>query len=771
MKSRPVCCVAISTEPRPYHQFLVMNSSPSEFLAMPVSSCWSKHPACSSLESCGALQNLLPLAIDPGSSSCSELQRMGTMCGCPSKLAPGEEPCTLCDMDNAALDMPVFLKAEDIEPYSPGLALLVNLITPTCQMVQAYLSSIAANTQECSSFVDELLAGQCGCPGNVTNDDEEVEFCQVCSDRNDVFGVPERDVTGLVKTLGADVFFPNSDNITCSNVYDTLSSKPANHLLCDGEVKAYFGGVCECPWTSEQRQCRKVANCNVDSSFTPDIRLDYLQELSGYPFSLTCQESLWGFQGAAEGSFSCFVGEQFLYACGCGVRPYLGTTTEEQQAALVWILRVAGLLSAIGSSLILWHIFVVSKKENRNRTLTMLQQLVCGMSIFDVSSSIANMFATLPIPEDTFFESTSTPMPTGVYGARGNSATCTAQGFFIQLGYTSAFYNLMLSVYYVLVIKKGMRETQIQRLKYFFHIPTLLAGFGLAFGGIPYYDNVFFICHIPPAVELSSWWETGDETESFALTGAGGSNGLLTVFSIVPISVVFFVGGVNMIVIYLHVRKQDRAANRWRMSIRLAQNSPEVPVSGEPPSSWSRSPRPETKSREVAPTNRLSNAVFWQAVFYMGSFLMAWPIYFYGTLNTWDEWENYSFWVVFAVLYPLQGFWNAIVYFRPRLFECFRKKVREWKNAMREKGKSPEAKVSSNVGKVSTSVSGGSPGTDSECNSVGQRTRNELHQDNEEGESKANTVRDAERLPSYFSRIDMAGSDLDSSKMESIYES
>eukprot|EP00980_Cylindrotheca_fusiformis_P016813 scaffold5067_cov139-Cylindrotheca_fusiformis.AAC.7 len=724
------------------------------------------------VQSCGSLQDLFP--IDPDLSSCVEMQRMGTMCGCQSMLDPGEEPCTLCDMDNAALDMPVRLKAEDVEPYSSGLALLVDQITPTCQMIQAYLSSIPANTQECSSFTDKLLAGQCGCAGKVTKDYEEEQQCQVCSGKNDVFSVPERDVTGLVKMLGADIFFPTSDNITCSNVYDALSSTPADQLLCQKEAKGFFQGVCECPWTRQERRCTEILTCDVDS-FTPDLRLDYLEEWFGYPFSPTCQELLWYYQGVSEDTFDCFAADQFFFICGCGVRPYLGATTEGKQAALAWTLRMAGFLSAMGSSFILWDVFVVSKKRNQNRRLTMLHQLVCGMSFFDVFSSIGNMFSTLPVREYRYSESTTTPRPSGVYGAKGNSATCTAQGFFLQLGYTSAFYNMVLTVYYVLVIKKGMRETQLQRLKYWFHVPTLLFGFGLAFAGIPYYDNIFLFCHIPPAVELSSWWTSEDGAESMSVSTAD-SNDLLTVFSIVPISIVFFVGGVNMIAIYLHVRKQDRAANRWRMGHRLSQSSVDAPKSGQSSSSWSIFSR--TKSQEVAPSNRLSKEVWWQAVFYMGSFLMSWPIYYYGTLNTLDEWENFPFWITCCAMFPLQGFWNAIVYFRPRLFAFFRTKVRERNQIPKEKNS--ERIPTSNVGKGSTSASGANIGTGNlESNCVRQNTPNELHQDEEEQssaavgeeEGKSTAVREKGKLPSYFSRIEMACSAIDdSSRMESICE-
>eukprot|EP00980_Cylindrotheca_fusiformis_P015619 scaffold4481_cov121-Cylindrotheca_fusiformis.AAC.15 len=668
-------------------------------------------PGYEFITDCGSLQDLLSFVIPPESSSCAELQRMGTMCGCQSMLAPGEEPCTLCDMNNATLDMPVRLKAEDVEPYSSGLALLVDQITPTCQMVQAYLSSIPANTQQCSSFVSELLVGRCGCPGNATKDDEEVELCQVCPGKNDVFTVPERDVTEVVTMLGADILFPNSSNITCSNLYDSLSSKPANHLLCQDQVMSFFQGMCECPWTRQQRQCSEVVNCNLDS-FKPDLRLDYLPEAIGRKLKP---------HFFPQDTLECFGAAQFVHACGCGVRPYLGTTTKGQQAALAWTLRTAGLFSAIGSSLILWDVFVATKKRNRNRRLTMLHQLVCGLSVFDVFSSIGIIFSTLPIPQYRYYDSTSTRMPTNVYGAKGNSATCAAQGFFLQLGYTSAFYNLVLSVYYVLVIKKGMRETQLQRLKYWFHVPTLLAGFGLAFAGIPFYDNIFLFCHIPPAVKLSSFWTS--RVESLSLSGAK-SNDLLTVFSVVPISIVFFVGGVNMIIIYLHVRKQDRAANRWRMGHRLAQNSADVPASQQSSSSWSKFPRRRTKPRQVAPTNRLSNEVWWQAVFFMASFLMAWPIYYYAGFNALGEWDDFSFWVACCAMYPLQGFWNAIVYFRPRLFEYFRKQ---------ERGRIPISKESSYDGVVpSKNASSGNAGTkNSETNSGSPGTQNELQQDHE----------------------------------------
>jgi hypothetical protein len=82
-----------------------------------------------------------------------------------------------------------------------------------------------------------------------------------------------------------------------------------------------------------------------------------------------------------------------------------------------------------------------------------------AMSAFDVFGSIAWGLTTLPIPEYEYGE------PSGIYGARGNEKTCKTQGFFIQLGYTSIFYNMSLSFYFLMVVRYGMRENQIKKLQ------------------------------------------------------------------------------------------------------------------------------------------------------------------------------------------------------------------------------------------------------------------------------------------------------------------
>jgi hypothetical protein len=67
------------------------------------------------------------------------------------------------------------------------------------------------------------------------------------------------------------------------------------------------------------------------------------------------------------------------------------------------------------------------------------------MSFFDIVGAIAWALSTAPTPVEN-----ENGDPTYVYGAVGTKASCTAQGFLFQLNFTSIFYNISLSSYYLL---------------------------------------------------------------------------------------------------------------------------------------------------------------------------------------------------------------------------------------------------------------------------------------------------------------------------------
>ena len=80
---------------------------------------------------------------------------------------------------------------------------------------------------------------------------------------------------------------------------------------------------------------------------------------------------------------------------------------------------------------------------------------------------------------------TSAPIPTEYYyeGGHGNDATCTAQGFFIQVGTVTAYTNVSLAFYYFFAIKKGLDEPRLRPYRLFFLVCPVILGFSFAFAG------------------------------------------------------------------------------------------------------------------------------------------------------------------------------------------------------------------------------------------------------------------------------------------------
>ena len=93
---------------------------------------------------------------------------------------------------------------------------------------------------------------------------------------------------------------------------------------------------------------------------------------------------------------------------------------------------------------------IMRKKDKR---FTAYNQLVLGISAFDIVSSLAYILVGVLAPYDA-----------GFYLSRGNEETCKFQGFLIQLGQTtSMFYNLFLSLYFLFVIVYGWRERRFKK--------------------------------------------------------------------------------------------------------------------------------------------------------------------------------------------------------------------------------------------------------------------------------------------------------------------
>ena len=150
--------------------------------------------------------------------------------------------------------------------------------------------------------------------------------------------------------------------------------------------------------------------------------------------------------------------------------------------------KFTGSLSLMGSAFIFQDV-VFHKNFHR-----VYHRLVLGLSCSDMIASVVNILSTWPIPRAEAVD--------GVYLAGGTTQTCTAQGFFNELGnLATPLYNASLCAYYVLVIRNGWAEDRIRSgAEPAMHaVPTAVA-FLIAILGVPFrlYNNSGWLCWIAP---------------------------------------------------------------------------------------------------------------------------------------------------------------------------------------------------------------------------------------------------------------------------------
>ncbi|CAB9529192.1 expressed unknown protein [Seminavis robusta] len=307
---------------------------------------------------------------------------------------------------------------------------------------------------------------------------------------------------------------------------------------------------------------------------------------------------------------------------------YLGAETTAEKRALVWFARIGAFFSLCGAIFVLYD----SLSDGQARK-TVYHQLLAAMSCFDLMTAISWLFATAPIDKNYPIE-----------GAIGNEATCTAQGFFIQLGLTSVFYAMALALYYYFVIARGWKEFQLRKILPFLHGIPLLVGFTLAFAAIPEYDSMVYVCHLEPPSS------NGD-----------GKLWPVLVYVVVPLSIAIVSITTCMILVYDSVRKRAGASRKWSFGVGNA--------------------------------SKMQQAVFWQAFFYAAAFYITWPTMFGVYLASVDENGPLQGSLVIAFLAPLQGALNALVYARPKILSFFDERMK--KRAQRQQQRTRRQTITS----------------------------------------------------------------------------
>jgi hypothetical protein len=346
-----------------------------------------------------------------------------------------------------------------------------------------------------------------------------------------------------------------------------------------------------------------------------------------------------------------------------------------RQKALAIVPKFSAFLSALGSGFIVYDIlcshFNVSttwwKKEKDNsassdgfsrRTSSMQSararssrrfgqrktlknsayyRLMLAMSCSDFIVSFAWFCTTWPIPKDG--NSLDNPSDI-VYGNIGNTRTCAAQAFFIQLGIVTPFYNALLACYYYLTIRREWKEDEFKcRIEYAGHFVSISFGFGTAVAGLvmELFNNSKVWCWIAPYPA-----GCGDGPDQEPCVRGINATGLRWAFYYGPLWVMIFLVGLFMTLVYTFVRGLDNKMDAYTATYRANAARTEDSGSGEMSGGvGGRGPGPGRRRSLMARTfstmnadtineqrqqrrNERSKAVANQGLFYAGTFALVW---------------------------------------------------------------------------------------------------------------------------------------------------
>ncbi|CAB9500980.1 expressed unknown protein [Seminavis robusta] len=298
-----------------------------------------------------------------------------------------------------------------------------------------------------------------------------------------------------------------------------------------------------------------------------------------------------------------------------------GYTFTHRHVVMSVVPHITGLLSLVGSSFIVIDIY-------RKRFRSVHDRLHFGLAVSDIIASLGMALSTWPVPR---YQAQST------WGALGNIHSCEFQGFIIQLGLATPLYSAGLSIYYVLLVKFSFRPDSKQMLcweKICHCFATSLALVTAVISlAMKQYNNANVWCWIAP-------YPYGCEDKGTCERGNHATI-LRMVFYFSWLWASFIIVTVCMILLVHTVVAQNSKMDRYRQ--RGQQRS---------------------KSRD----KNVRDVVIQSTMYILAFMITALPLSVariyqakYSCSSTF-----FPLSMTTVTVFPLQGFWNAIIFFKTR---------------------------------------------------------------------------------------------------------
>jgi len=298
------------------------------------------------------------------------------------------------------------------------------------------------------------------------------------------------------------------------------------------------------------------------------------------------------------------------------------------------------------SSLSIVHSFV---RDLENKIKHPYHRILFEISIFDIIGSFSYILSTIPSPKDT----------ENIYLAKGNTLTCTLQGFGIQLSFAVPYLTAVLMLYYVLTIRFGWSNEKFRK-KCEVYVCSLAILWPLIFGiillCIGAFNNTGNVCWInviPKGCDLKG-------SEIACKRGLSADSILNYINSGIPLILSFLFILICAILIWHHVWGVERKMSKWTFESNL-NSSFTLGNEGSSTKIRGRKAKKNPSKNRVKMNNTRKVSI--QASLYVLAFIATFtPPFVKNIMST----SNVFLSLTIQVLYPLQGFWNFLIYIRPR---------------------------------------------------------------------------------------------------------
>eukprot|EP00529_Nitzschia_sp_RCC80_P022739 CAMPEP_0113452398 /NCGR_PEP_ID=MMETSP0014_2-20120614/6826_1 /TAXON_ID=2857 /ORGANISM="Nitzschia sp." /LENGTH=487 /DNA_ID=CAMNT_0000343769 /DNA_START=88 /DNA_END=1551 /DNA_ORIENTATION=+ /assembly_acc=CAM_ASM_000159 len=384
--------------------------------------------------------------------------------------------------------------------------------------------------------------------------------------------------------------------------------------------------------------------------------------------------------------------------------------TPSQIKGMYWARSMPAIPSVVATVTVMQHI--VRSKRRRSRTISRVLLL---MSCMDFVFAVCAIFGGLAVPKGAY--------PDFILPyARGTWTTCEVSGFMLQLSSTSSVLcNGSLTCCYLLTLRYNWSDRRLKTIEPYLLAVPFIVGISMCSVALArnLYNPVPFGCRIQEYPE--NCLDTGN-----CIRGDNADNYMLSLFFSWVWSVFAFMC-IAMTLIYLKIYKTETRSMRYSMK----HHQPSSMLSGEqftsPPSPLNtvhanqkdteamtdaavttitttttattttmRNRHRQTTATTTTFASRFAN----QSIFYCIVFFLTW---IWGTLHvTVNEREGdppsfLPLLYLLCIFESLQGFNNALVYFRPR-YLSYRRKIAEEKERQERRASHSPSSNNSNSG-------------------------------------------------------------------------